>query len=136
MPIELQWDPEVDHLLYWTFQGKWTWDEFFDAYHRELEMVKPLNGQRWDCIGDFQDAPGLPSGAGAISHVITVLKQAKELDFGMLVVVTHSGFIRAMVGIATSIQTQFRDSFLVCETPDLARGLIRADRQKVVAGRG
>ncbi len=128
MPIEMNWHPELENVVQWKFHAEWSWSEFADTFRREKEMVRALDGARWDIIAEFLDRPTLPSVSGGVNHVLTTVQQGKQLQMGLLVIVTSNGFIRAMVSIAAQISPVFRSSCFVCDTAAAAEAVIQKNR--------
>jgi hypothetical protein len=130
MPIHADWDSQLENTYYYKFQPGWTWDEFFRATDVEHERGKTLGDARYDVIGDFLDAPNLPSGL-AISAVARTMRSSPK-NRGLVVVITLNRFITIMVNTGSKIYREIGDFFIVAKTADEARQLIQQARSRGV----
>ncbi|NWF68043.1 MAG: hypothetical protein HXY40_03065 [Chloroflexi bacterium] len=128
MPIDVQSNPTLPNLVHYTFTGRWTWDEFFQAVKVEACLVRPLNGARYDVIGDFLQTSYLPNGS-SVGNVYRVLMQAKTRGWGSTIVVTPHLFIRMMAQTLPKLHPDFRTTFLACDTLEKAYALIAQSRE-------
>jgi hypothetical protein len=130
MPIQADWDDQLQHTYYYKFQPGWTWDDFFRATDVEHERGKALGEARYDVIGDFLEAPNLPSGL-AISAVARTMRSSPK-NRGLVVVITHNRFITVMVSTGSKIYREIGDFFVIAKTVDEARHLIQQARSRGV----
>lgn len=126
MGITLSWDQELDNLLIYKFDGKWTWQEFLLCFEEELEFARNLNGQRYDVLADTLTSQPLPPGSG-ISHVYGVFKRYPD-NWGKTAIVTKSRFLITMLTVGKKVHADARESFVLAQTLDEARELIREER--------
>lgn len=130
MTVQIGWydHNRVSNVIHWQFQGNWTWPEFFACLEREMALIEPLKGERWDVIVEFIGTPTLPSGSGTVSRVVEALQQGKRANMGLAFVVTQNGFIRAMMNVATRLHPTLRTEFLACETAEQAEACVLHSR--------
>ena len=38
MSVQVAWDNHEKTIVRYVFEGKWTWDEFYPAYNKAIEM--------------------------------------------------------------------------------------------------
>jgi hypothetical protein len=43
MPVQVRWYDEDKRILYYEFQGVWTWDEYFDVLAEGRRMMRSVN---------------------------------------------------------------------------------------------
>ena len=130
MPIHADWDSQLENAYYYKFMPGWTWDEFFHETDVEHERGRALGETRYDVIGDFLEAPNLPSGL-AISAVARTMRSSPK-NRGLVVVITHNRFITVMVSTGSKIYREIGDYFLIARSDDEARRLIGDARRRGV----
>jgi hypothetical protein len=95
MGIEIRWDNDEKTIIRETYNGRWTWDDFYLRITGEVPpMMKSVN-HRVDVIADFRPSGPLPVGP-AITNARNVIRSMPE-NWGCLVIVTDNRFIRVMV---------------------------------------
>ncbi len=127
MPISVDWDAALPNTILYDFQEHWTWQEYYQAFERSLELAAALGGARYDVIGDLLRSSGLPSGSG-ITHVYSTLKRAPD-NYGLTVVVSSSSFVRALVEVLHRVYPDTQRKLIVAPTLEAARQLIVEQRR-------
>lgn len=97
MPITNEWINDEQQILLQTFSGAWTWQEFIQAGIGPGGTVERMESvdHRVHVISDFTPSAPLPVGA-AMTQAGTVIRRYPA-NWGILVVVAPSLFIRTMV---------------------------------------
>jgi len=126
MPIHLDWDTTLPNVIYYTFEGRWTWTEFLTTFEKELQIVKARDMARYDVITDFLQSAVLPKGPG-IAHVYSVFRRYPP-NWGITVIVNRSMLIRAMVDIGSKLHPDTRGHYYTTDTVEAARRLIQENR--------
>lgn len=130
MGIEVIWDDTLENVIVYHFQGRWTWQEFLMGFEQELGMAKGLDGARYDVIGNLIESHPLPPGSG-ISHVYGIFKRYPG-NWGVTLIVSGSAFIRAMLNVGTKVHPDARNGFIISDTVENARAIIRQKRAEAV----
>ena len=125
MPITTGWyDPEQSIYLY-RFEGKWTWQAFYDAYYPALAQVK-ATPHRVDTIVDVRHSGPLPA------NVITNLKfltDNQPPNAVLVAVISTNPFISALYEVAVRFYSKIGEYFCVVPTLEEALETIREDRK-------
>lgn len=122
MGITLSWDDEVENLLIYKFDGKWTWGDFLQKFDEEVKIAETLNGQRYDVVADTLNSQPLPPGSG-ISHVYGVFKRYPQ-NWGKTIIVTQSRFLKMMVSVGQKVHADARDAFILGGSLEEARTIV------------
>lgn len=128
MPITVAWDDELDNAVFYRFDGRWTWDDFLNAFVRELELAAELDGARYDVLAEVVRGSNLPAGP-AIAHVYGVYRRYPP-NWGVTVVATPNPFIRAMFNVGFTVHPDARARFVVVDNLEAAREVIQARRSE------
>lgn len=127
MNIIVDLKPELHNVIAFTFKPGWTWDDFFAGLETEKQILKTFSGQRYDVIADFEATSSVPVG-NAVGHVRRSLETARQYNRGMTVVVSKSGYIRALVNTLVRMVPTFRDSFIAVDSLSEAFERIKRSR--------
>ena len=95
MAISVEWGNEEHTIVYWVFNGKWTWEEFSDAQRESNQLLATVD-HIVDIIGNLKRGPNLPP--NALSAYQGLLEHSAE-NLGLIVLVGSSNFVKALVGI-------------------------------------
>ncbi|MDX1994226.1 MAG: hypothetical protein SF029_17705 [bacterium] len=124
MGIEVVWDEQVENVIVYKFQAKWTWHEFLVAfYEHELPMAQFLDGQPYAVIGDLLNSQPLPPGSG-ITHVYGIFKKYPA-NHTLTMIVTPNSFVRTLLSVGMRVYPETRTAFASVDTLDEARNQIR-----------
>lgn len=111
MPIETTWLDNTHRVILFTFSGRWTWDEFFEADEVAGQMAA---GQEHmvDAIFDFAAAPMLPD--RALTSSLNAARRSSALKNQGLTVVINANrvvavFLRAIETLAPGNVTSAED---------------------------
>lgn len=125
MSITYSWDEDGVRICRVRFCGHWTWDEFLHIAECVRNEGQQLT-ERFDIINDFLEAPHLPSGSG-VTHAYAVFRRLPP-NTGLVVVVTQSAFVRALVEILGKVHPETRRTYVAASTLEQARALIEQAR--------
>lgn len=123
MTVNVTWDTEEDNTILYKFIGKWTWQEFLLGFEKEIEMAASLGDTPYFVIGDTRQGPWLPGGSG-ITHIYSVFKRYPK-NWGITMIVTQSGFIRAMYKVGARVHPDAKNAFNIVASIEEAREAIR-----------
>ena len=56
MAISIEWGNDEHTIIYWVFNGKWTWEEFSDA-QRDSNRLLATVAHTVHVIGNLQNGP-------------------------------------------------------------------------------
>jgi hypothetical protein len=97
MSIEVQWDNAEKTIVCQIFRPGWTWDEFYESTAIRTPTLMKEVSHTVSIISDFRDSGSMPMG-GAVSRANSAMKNLPA-NWGVLVVVSDSSFIRALVNV-------------------------------------
>lgn len=125
MGIIVDWDiqghmPEKT-VIYWTFDGKWDWNDFSKADKQAYDMAMSMT-HRVHSIIDFRASPHLPS-SGAIGYFKRSVTQAPP-NRGTIVIVGASRFIRALEGVLRALVPQNAAHYRMADTLEEAYDIL------------
>jgi hypothetical protein len=131
MTIHVDWDTKLSDTIYWDFELRWTWDQFFTAYAREESLTSALNQSRYDTIAVFKSAY-VPLG-NAIGNVFRVLEKRRRRGCVMVVICTQSLFLVSMMNTLKRLHPHLSDTFVAVQTLDEGYLAIEESRKKASA---
>jgi hypothetical protein len=129
MPINVHWYDAEQTIIRYEFQGRWSWDDLYEAVKTVERMVKPL-AHRFDVIFNVKHTIGMPS--GAIGHIRGLSGNTDE-HWGMGVMVGGSTFFRTMMQIFLKLNPKFQDRYTLAESDEDAVRVIRNRRAQDAA---
>lgn len=126
MPVSVSWYDDAKTIVWYDFQGKWTWDELYPEFERALEMERSV-GHRVDVILDFRDTHSV--GANALAHLKRIADRQPD-NIGLSVFVTQNQFMKKLYDIGTSFYKPIGHYFRVVPTVDDALAVIYKEREE------
>src|SRR5690349_17107173 len=93
MPVQFEWNEPQKRTIRYTFQGKWTWDEVYEAFKTSWEEAAELN-HVVDSISDMSNAMFVPP--SAMTH-IRALGQKRPQNTGVMVIVGANNYVRMVM---------------------------------------
>lgn len=126
MPISINWDSQIDNVVYYKFEGAWSWQDFLMAFEEEQRMAESVAPQRYDVIGDLTSSNPLPQGSG-ISHVYSIFKRYPP-NWGCTMIVTTNAFARTLFTVGVRVHPDTHDGFRLARTITEARQVIHTAR--------
>ncbi|SRR5258706_6926935 len=131
MPITVQWDDDEKRVVRYTFDGKWTWDEYHSAIANAFDLVKDLP-YIVNMLLDFSASNLFPS--NALSHFAGSMKTPPR-DYDAVVVVTRSRFVETIASVISRLSGRIGKKIIVVKTLDEGRAYL-ATLEKRVIGAG
>ncbi len=125
MSVSADWQDEKHDIVFYNFEGAWTWDEMYRAYTKAIALEKSVP-YRVDVILDLRRSKSIP--ANALLHVKNISDKQPE-NLGLTVVVTPNGFVRALYNAGVAFYKGIGHYFRVTPTMEEAAQMIAADRQ-------
>lgn len=129
MATNVWWNEEQANVLVYKFDDVWTWDEFYRMLNEEVAALSDVT-ERYDSIGDFMDTDHLPT-APNFTIFRNIVQKRTRTTHGIMVIVTHSTFIRMMIANLGRIYPETRDAFVCAGSYDEAYRMIEASREGV-----
>ncbi|MDX2162780.1 MAG: hypothetical protein SF162_15785 [bacterium] len=127
MAITLVWDDTLPNIVQYRFQKGWTWHDFRRAALTEHQWGEALHGVRYDIIGDLSHA-AIPSGT-PFTNVTRLFEQGPP-NRRMIVIVSSSAVVGAMIQIAGRMYPQIKGRFHAAASLEEARALIVRLRER------
>ncbi|HVU13798.1 MAG TPA: hypothetical protein VHD90_21120 [Phototrophicaceae bacterium] len=121
MPIHVSWgNPDKTYTVF-TFEGKWTWEEYYRAVAQAFEMVKDCN-YTVNILIDMLNCNLFPQ--NLLSHLGASMQHAPR-PFDLAVVVTSSRFIEMIASTIEKLYGKRQTRFKVTKTLDEAHALLK-----------
>lgn len=95
MGISVEWGNEEKTFVLQDYTPGWKWEDFYESSSQTVKMIKQVDHIA-HIVSDFRNSGALPVGS-SITHARNVMKNYPA-NWGILVVVTDSMFIRSLVG--------------------------------------
>ena len=120
MPITVTWGDDNKTYTVFTFEGKWTWEEYYRSVEQGFGMVKDCN-YTVNILIDMLNCNLFPQ--NLLSHLGTSMQQAPR-PFDLAVVVTSSRFIEMIAGTIDKLYGK-KSRFKVAKTLDEANTMLK-----------
>ena len=123
MPITVQWDNEEKTIIYYTFDGAWTWDEFYAVYRDVYAMLDTVQ-HPVHAIVDLRSSRLLPR---------DTLTQMRRLTYeqhengGMTVFITSNPLAHTFYTLLTNLYRRALEIFRLAATPEEAYQMLATD---------
>jgi hypothetical protein len=129
VPIEVKWgNPEKTYTVF-EFTGKWTWEDYYAAVKDGFEMVKDVP-HTVNILIDIRNSNLFPQ--NMLSHFGKSMRQPPK-SFDLAVVVSESGFVKAISNMIDTLYGRRDTKFKVARTLEEAQALFLShDQQKQV----
>jgi hypothetical protein len=95
MAIKITWDNDAHTIIRETFEGAWTWDDFYQRLGKDVPAMMKSVAHRVDILADFRASGPLPLGP-AITTARGVFNSVPS-NWGCMVIVTDNRFISVLV---------------------------------------
>jgi hypothetical protein len=125
MPIITQWDNDEKTIVRHDFQGRWTWEEFFEAERRANELVATVT-HRVDIISNMRE--GAMPHQGALANARSVIHRLKA-NLGVIVVVVNP-LLAATTKVFKKVDKDFDRVVRAANSVQDARQVIEQERAK------
>jgi len=128
MGIRVDWYNKEHTVIYWQFEGRWTWDEFAAAQKIASELLQNITYQV-DIIGNLQQSAQLPT--NALSAYTRFAMQSAE-NTGLIVLVGSGAFIKTLTQVFKRIMPGNLPAtdFVYADTNEAAYALILAEQKR------
>jgi hypothetical protein len=134
MPITVKWDNAEKTIIYYTFDGAWTWDEFNAVYQEVYAMLDTVQ-HKVHAIVDLRNSRLLPR---------DTLTQMRRLTYeqhengGLTVFITTNAFAKTLYSILSNLYRRAREIFRLASTPQAAYNILheydKSVQQEAVSG--
>jgi hypothetical protein len=119
MAITIEWDNNEQTALLCEYRDKWTWEEFFAAGEKSMDMQNQV-GHKVDLILDMRETT-IPNGVALKFRKIANIKTPNT---GILVLVTNSDMVRMLFNLFTNMYSPAAKKYQIVNSIDKARFLI------------
>lgn len=126
MPISVTWFDDDRTTLHYTFDGDWTWEEFYEADKTAYTMLKTIASRNGDLIVDLTHSTGIPS--GMLSHVRSLFGRERD-GWGNTAVIGPSRFYMSMFDMLRRLSPHLMHSFFIAESIEDATAKLYAMRE-------
>jgi hypothetical protein len=121
MSIEVHWDTEDQQTLCYQFDGKWTWDDLYEAVNRANLMLDAIE-RPTPVIVDVSGISGIPS--GAMSQASGLMHRSHP-NISLTVIVGANRFVRMMADMFTRLRPQSPHTYTFVTTLEEAYHVIQ-----------
>jgi hypothetical protein len=128
MPITVQWDNDEQRVMRYTFEGRWTWDEYHHAIDEAFGLVKDLP-YIVNMMLDFSSSNLFPS--NALTHFSSSMKTPPR-DFDAVVVVSGSRFVDTLVSILSRVSSKIGEKLIVVKSLDEGRTYLATLEKRII----
>ena len=93
MPVQVRWYNEDKRILYYDFQGEWTWDEYFTALAEGRAIMRSVE---YDIclLNDMRHASHIPN--GFMSKAQTVVGSRPDNTGRVVFIATQTFFLNLL----------------------------------------
>lgn len=130
MSVTVQWDNEEQTIIRYDFAGRWTWDEFYQAYDQGKKMVAGKAGYQV-ILYPRDDASQRYMPPNFMTHAVAINRQA-DPNAGLTVIVSQSTYIHALLSVLTGIMRFVGQRYSTAKTLDEAREKLMQARKTAV----
>jgi hypothetical protein len=130
MGIRIEWDDDNKIAIRYTAEGRWTWDDFYQATNLSREMMDSVPHEQVDYIVDMSKGGFLPQNAMSQLGRVSRSRHAKA---GRLVLVGTNAFIKALVNVMAKVNARSATNMYVVDTLDEARLVLAAHRGQLTS---
>jgi len=124
MAIEVAWGNPEKTIILQTYDGKWTWDEFFQASEVETGHLMDSVTHTVDVITDYTDSVSMPSSATLRFGRIYNLPIFRHENAGKLILVGPNYLIQVMVDLFQRMYPDTNIQIFTVNTIEEAHGLL------------
>ncbi|MEO8606269.1 MAG: hypothetical protein ABI690_00180 [Chloroflexota bacterium] len=129
MPVHIQWDNPEKSIIMARYEGRWTWEEFYQAA-KDCEALAATVPHQINIIADMVDG-FLPQGA-PFGHAQKVASHNGP-QMGFIVVVSGSRFIQGLMNVSARVVPVWREKYRAANSVEEARRMIEEERRKLAS---
>jgi hypothetical protein len=126
MSITVDWYNPEKTIIQYVLEGKWTWNEFYDVYHKAIAMENAVS-HRVDVVVDIRQSAIPPT------NVLLNMKYFADHqppNIGLSLIVSASPLIRSLYDVALKFHRPIGECFRIVSTPEEAFDLIADARRE------
>jgi len=127
MAVRVYWEDELQTIVRYDFEGKWTWEELYPVYDQAIAMETSAP-HRVDIILDMRRSLGVPS--NALSHLKNI-SDKQPANVGASIFVTESKFLLALYNVGCKFYYKIPHYFQVVPTIEAAHEMIAKLRMEL-----
>lgn len=121
MPVQVRWYDEEKRILYYDFQGIWTWDEYFMALAEGRPLMRAVDHQV--CIlNDMRKATHIPS--GFMARTQTVISSRPD-NTGRVVFIATQTFFSNLLDTIRRVLPDFGANYFYEDSEEKALAHLR-----------
>ncbi|MEO8607211.1 MAG: hypothetical protein ABI690_04985 [Chloroflexota bacterium] len=132
MPIQTYWDNDAKTIIRYEMFGRWTTQEFWDAYETAREMINSVEHKVYfiQVSMDKQSIGHIPN--GFVTHLRSIYRNAHPRA-GRTIIIPKA---RGMIGeiwdrMITKAMPKIRDHFDFADSLEEARALLETSVEKI-----
>ncbi len=122
--IEINWDNDDKTVMRYTYQGQWTWQEFYGVMEQSHQMMDTVD-HPVDILVDMRASAQIPQGAVTQFRRIA---NVRHPNTGTIVAVTEARVARMLYDIFATVFRPIASRYHIVQTIDEAYAAIEDAR--------
>jgi hypothetical protein len=133
MGIVLRWESLEDGIIYWGFEGYWSWKEYFESIPTMIELASTGRHERIDIICDLSRSKRIPMDVIQNVQRGTPNSEDEAKSWGLTVVVGGNSFIKTIYTLLCRLRPIFAEHYRLGDSLDAALAMIMEHRKSYSA---
>ena len=133
MAIVLRWESHEEGIIYWGFEGYWTWAEYFKSIPEMIELASTGRHSRIEIICDLSRSKRIP--LDIIQNVQRGSPKTEEeaKDWGLTVVIGGNSFIQTVYTLICRLRPFLANHYRLADSLAEANQMIAEHRKSYSA---
>jgi hypothetical protein len=123
MSVQVRWDNEQKTVIFYEFDGKWTWDEFYPAFEQARTMLAEV-AHIVDFICVFERVGGYFMPLNLLFHIRKIYTNAPP-NIGVTLLVGHFSELGVIYNMIKRVYPLIAERYVIASTLDEARMVLR-----------
>jgi hypothetical protein len=123
--VTVSWHDPDETIVYYQFEGKWDWNDFYPAYQQAIDMEKS-KPYRVDVIVDLRGSGHMPP--NVLLHMKNISDKQPD-NIGLSVLVTTNRVMHSIYSVGVRFYDKIGHYFVLAPTPEAAQAMITASRE-------
>jgi hypothetical protein len=123
--VTVAWADDSQKVLVCTYQGEWTWEDFYEALKRQYRMIESSSApsSTVDILVDVRGSNWMPKG-GSLMSGINKVKTQQHPRQGETIIVGAKGMVAAIADVASKVLRSSRKAMHFAKTMEDAQILL------------
>lgn len=129
MAIVLRWESFEDGIIYWGFEGYWTWTEYFKSIPEMLELASTSSHSRIDIICDLSRSKRIPMDIIQNVQLGSPKSEEEAQAWGLTVVIGGNSFIQTIYTLLCRLRPLIAEHYRLGDSHENALSMIAEHRK-------